>query len=62
MGDKFYENYKSLLLDTGRMSVEDLAQKHLNVDIRKPEFWRDSLSVVGKQLDQFEHQMNLILN
>lgn len=28
-GDDFYDSYKALLRDTGRMTAEDVVQKHL---------------------------------
>lgn len=38
-GAQFAEKYVDLLRDTGRMQVEDLAAKHLGVDLTKPDFW-----------------------
>ncbi|TVY09427.1 M3 family oligoendopeptidase [Paenibacillus cremeus] len=50
-GEAFEEQYVALLRDTGRMTVEDLAQKHLGVDLRKPDFWQQAmdLSIVDVQ-------------
>jgi oligoendopeptidase F len=47
----FYGSFVGLLRDTGRMSVETLAAKHLAVDITQPEFWHESLDVISKRLD-----------
>lgn len=52
-GASFYKDYKALLLDTGRMSAEQLVEKHLGMDIRQPEFWQQSLDSVDQQLEQF---------
>jgi len=50
----FAGKYRDLLRDTGRMSCEDIAKKHLNVDITKEDFWNSSLDVVERQIDNFE--------
>ena len=50
----FMPMYMGLLRDTGRMTAEALAQRHLNEDITKPEFWKRSLVVVEKQVARFE--------
>ncbi len=41
--DSFADGYRALLTDTGRMSAEDVAQKHLGVDLTQPEFWQESV-------------------
>jgi oligoendopeptidase F len=50
----FSEKYTALLRDTGRMSCEDIARKHLNTDITKEDFWHSSLDVVERQMNDFE--------
>ncbi|HEX7043571.1 MAG TPA: hypothetical protein VF203_03045 [Burkholderiales bacterium] len=40
----FYPHYVALLRDTGRMTAEELAAKHLAVDLTQPAFWRDNVS------------------
>ncbi|WP_022942696.1 M3 family oligoendopeptidase [Psychromonas hadalis] len=52
-GAHFYEDYKALLRDTGRMSAEQLVEKHLGLDIRHPQFWQQSLDRVDQQLEKF---------
>jgi len=52
-GANFYEDYKALLLDTGRMSAEQLVEKHLGMDIRQAKFWQQSLDRVDQQLEKF---------
>ena len=54
LGDQFFPRYKALLRDTGRMTAEDLAAKHLDVDLTEPDFWRDSLASLGPRIDHFE--------
>ncbi len=50
----FYPRYVALLRDTGRMTAEDLAERHLDTDIRQPEFWRDALGALAPRVNAFE--------
>lgn len=52
-GASFEDRYVKLLQDTGRMTVEDLARKHLNVDLTKPEFWERSVDLMKKDVEDF---------
>jgi oligoendopeptidase F len=52
-GAAFLKNYVGLLRDTGRMTVEDLARKHLGVDVQKPEFWQDSINLVRSKISLY---------
>jgi pepF/M3 family oligoendopeptidase len=38
-GAAFAESYRKLLADTGSMSTEEVARKHLGVDLTQPDFW-----------------------
>lgn len=49
----FEEKYKKLLRDTGRLRVEDLAKKHLDVDLQKPEFWQMAVDIAAKDVEEF---------
>ena len=60
-GDNFVQLYRDILRDTGRMSAEDLIQKHFNEDIREPKFWLDSISVVESGVKRFEDLADKIL-
>lgn len=52
--DSNFENdYIALLQDTGRMTTEDLAAKHLGVDLEKPEFWEQAMDLCMKDLNDF---------
>jgi oligoendopeptidase F len=53
MGESFPSAYASLLRDTGRMDVEDLAMKHLGADISAPDFWRASVAMVKGNVERF---------
>ncbi|WP_161597544.1 M3 family oligoendopeptidase [Fluviispira multicolorata] len=58
LGKDFYNKYVNLLRDTGNMTAEDLIKTHLNVDIRKPDFWQSSLKIIEKQIEHFEGLVN----
>ncbi len=52
-GPGFANRYIELLRDTGRMTVEALAQKHLDADLTRPDFWRDAVNVNLADVDKF---------
>ncbi len=52
-GSGFAEKYRNLLRDTGRMRVEDLATKHLGVDLTKADFWQGAVNLALGDVDQF---------
>ncbi|WP_409289403.1 M3 family oligoendopeptidase [Peribacillus sp. SCS-37] len=52
-GEQFEQKYIKLLQDTGSMKVEDLAQKHLGVDLTKRGFWDDAVAMCMKDVEEF---------
>ncbi|WP_085521139.1 M3 family oligoendopeptidase [Tuberibacillus sp. Marseille-P3662] len=52
-GPAFAEKYDALLRDTGSMKVEDLAVKHLGVDLTQPDFWEGAAKQVAQDVDTF---------
>lgn len=52
-GEGFEEKYMALLKDTGSMTVEDLAMKHLQVDLTKKEFWQNGLKMAIEEVEEF---------
>ena len=52
-GEEFEDKYIGLLRDTGRMTTEELAQKHLNVDLTQPDFWQAGISLVKQDVETF---------
>ncbi|WP_416147838.1 M3 family oligoendopeptidase [Salipaludibacillus sp. HK11] len=52
-GYAFEQKYIDLLRDTGRLEVEELAKKHLDVDLTKPEFWQAAIDFLKKDLNMF---------
>lgn len=51
--ENFAHFYDALLQDTGRLTVEDLAKKHLNVDLEKPDFWQNAIDLCIEDVEQF---------
>jgi oligoendopeptidase F len=49
----FEDKYIALLRDTGSMTVEELAQKHLGVDLTKEDFWRSAVHLAVADTEQF---------
>ncbi|MBD7908435.1 M3 family oligoendopeptidase [Sporosarcina gallistercoris] len=54
----FEGKYIALLRDTGSMKVEDLAKKHLDVDVTKQEFWAAGIELIGKDVEEFVELTN----
>ncbi|WP_035053937.1 M3 family oligoendopeptidase [Carnobacterium pleistocenium] len=52
-GAGFEDKYIALLRDTASMSTEDLATKHLDVDLTKPDFWEAGIAIMKKDIDTF---------
>jgi len=52
-GKDFEQKYIALLKDTACMTVEDLAQKHLGVDLTKRDFWEDAVKLSIKDVEEF---------
>jgi oligoendopeptidase F len=50
----FHRRYVALLRDTGRMTAEELAEKHLGADLTQPGFWRDIVSRLEPRVAAFE--------
>ncbi|MYL72707.1 M3 family oligoendopeptidase [Halobacillus litoralis] len=53
VGPAFEDRYIALLQDTGRMAVEDLAKKHLDVDLEEKDFWVHALELCLSDLESF---------
>ncbi|MFC0212733.1 M3 family oligoendopeptidase [Paenibacillus chartarius] len=52
-GAAFEERYKALLRDTGSMTVEELAHKHLGVDLTKQDFWQGGVRMAVEDVQTF---------
>lgn len=47
------ELYAGLLRDTGRLEVEELAERHLGVDLKQAAFWEKALQLIGKDVEAY---------
>lgn len=52
-GGSFEDDYIELLRDTGKMNVEELAAKHLGVDLTKPDFWESAIQLCENDVEEF---------
>ena len=59
-GGDFFPRYVALLQDTGRMTAEDLAAKHLGADLTQPDFWRATVAMLAARIDRFEELVDEI--
>ena len=57
-GKGFAKKYRSLLEDTGKMTTEQVAKKHLGVDLTKDEFWRLAVKRATARIDEFVQLVN----
>lgn len=48
--DNFDDWYAALLADTGRMTADELATKHLNADLTKEKFWQECIDYLIGQI------------
>ena len=53
-GADFFDFYTALLRDTGRMSVEDLIQKHFEMSPNQPAFWNNCFGILENYIEEFE--------
>ena len=60
LGDEFFPRYEALLRDTGRMTAEDLARRHLEVDLTRPDFWRETVAMLESRIDRFEELVDQV--
>ncbi|NLB19769.1 MAG: M3 family oligoendopeptidase [Clostridium sp.] len=51
-GDSFVKEYDDLLTMTGKNNIQDVAKK-MNIDVTKPDFFRESLKLVEKDINKF---------
>ncbi|WP_414839853.1 M3 family oligoendopeptidase [Carnobacterium sp. TMP28] len=51
--DGFEDRYIALLKDTASMSTEDLANKHMHVNLAKQDFWVAGIEVMEKDIHSF---------
>ncbi|MFT4412718.1 M3 family oligoendopeptidase [Fredinandcohnia humi] len=52
-GTEYEEKYIALLKDTASMTVEELAKKHLGVDLTQRDFWEKAVKLSVKDVEEF---------
>ena len=52
-GEGFEQKYIDLLRDTASMTTEELAEKHLDADLTKSDFWQAGIDLIKKDIDTF---------
>lgn len=52
-GPDFKNQYVALLRDTGRMSVEQLAEQHLGVNVEESDFWLEAVALTAIDVELF---------
>lgn len=52
-GSSFAKSYRNLLADTGSMMAEEVASKHMGVDLTKEDYWRDAVNRVLLDIDPY---------
>ena len=60
MGASFFDRYRALLLDTGRMTAEELGRAHLDADLSAPDFWREALAALEPRIERFERLVDVL--
>ena len=53
LNNNFENRYIALLQDSGSMSIEDLAKKHLDADLQKPDFWQGAINLLNANIAEF---------
>jgi oligoendopeptidase F len=51
-GQAFVKDYEALLSSTGEATPVELASR-FGIDIRKPDFWRTSLDIIGEKVQRY---------
>ncbi|MGL5899794.1 MAG: M3 family oligoendopeptidase, partial [Lactobacillaceae bacterium] len=52
-GTGFEDKYIALLRDTANMTVEELAKKHLGVDLTQKEFWQSGADLIKSDINEY---------
>ncbi len=52
-GASFADRYPTLIADIGRLSVEEIAQRHLGADLSRPDFWESAIAVLLEDVQEF---------
>lgn len=47
------QEYAALLRDTGRLPVEELANRHLGIQLQEPDFWEKALKLIEEDISAY---------
>lgn len=53
LSSNFEQTYIDLLMDTGRMTSEEIAKKHLNADLSDRNFWQSLINILKQDAEEF---------
>ncbi len=59
-GQAFAKNYRALLADSGKMTTEEVAEKHLGVDLTGEAFWKEAVDRVLSDIAPFVELANKV--
>jgi len=51
--EEFDAAFENILRESASLTVEELAEKHLNVDLRESGFWNSSVGLILSDIDKF---------
>jgi oligoendopeptidase F len=60
-GDGFNKQYDALLRDTGRMTVEQLADTYLKKDVTEKSFWETSIKPISDAIEEYIELTNSMI-
>lgn len=53
LNNDFENRYIALLKDSGSLSMEDLAKKHLGVNLEEPDFWQGAINLLNANINEY---------
>jgi len=60
-GNAFYPRYVALLRDTGRMTAEEIARRHLDASLETPAFWLTTIERLEPRVAAFERLVETLV-
>ena len=53
LGNHFEDQYMALLKESGGMTMEELAKKHLDVDLQSSDFWQTAIDQLNRDIEEY---------
>lgn len=60
-GDQFIDFYRNMLRDTGRMTLDELVEKHFGVPATSHEFWERCIAAPLESINQFKKDFQITI-